>query len=664
MSPQMLENADVHTLARCAKGDALVRGTYRNPLWLTVLVAALLWSPISEAKPQKGAFAKKAARAEAGQGVLIKDIRFVDDKRSVRVEISLAGKAQHRLVGQNTLELSGVRLPMVLHRVLDTSAFKGPIKQVASFISDAKKQVAQVNVRLWDSSSRGRLYSKGHKLIWEFQKNVVADVNLPGSDTNPADKAAKVTYNYNTQQVAGTRTSGRSKNKRYIGRRIDLDFKDADIHNILRLIADVGNVNVITSDNVKGRVTIRMKNVAWDHALDVILRAKKLGQVREGNLLRVAPLVDLEKEREAELARQKQMMLLQPLETRLIPISYATATDVVEKLRYAMSPRGKLVVDDRTNMIIGRDTASNLDLMEKLIANLDTQTPQVLIEARIIEARHTFQREAGIQWGGNFISSAGTGNPTGLVFPSQIGVGGGAGGGRGVTSSRAGGGTPAATGTASPASGILLGQGGNPGYMVDLPAAAGTGAGSAIGLTLGSITGAVNINLRLSAAEAVGDIRIISAPRIVTLDNEQANIKSGVSIPFSQVSAQGVQTSFKEAVLELKVKPHVTADGSIVLDLNVKRDEPDFVNTGARGDPTILKKEAKTKMLVKDGDTVVIGGIYTTRKGTSYSKVPWLADIPILGYLFKSKRRTTDRTEVLVFITPKIVIDPRATASR
>jgi len=433
-----------------------------------------------------------------------------------------------------------------------------------------------------------------------------------------------------------TSAGGDKKKRRYSGRRIDLDFKDADIHNILRLLADVGNVNVVTSDAVTGTITIRMKNVPWDQALDVILRAKGMGQVREGNLVRVAPLTELEKEREIELARQKQILLMRPLETRLIPISYANAKDVITKLKYALSPRGKLTYDDRTNMIIARDLSANLDVVEQLIRNLDTQTPQITIETRIVEARVNFSREFGIQWGGNFQAANSTGNSTGLVFPNQIGVGGG------IVDSK------------SPGGGLLLGQDANPGFAVDLPAATSSGAGGALGLTLGSVTGAVNLNLRLSAAESLGDIRIISSPRISTLDNEMATIKSGVEIPYSQVSANGVQTIFKQATLELKVKPHVTADGTVIMNVTVKRDEADFVNTGPQGNPTIIKKEAETNLMVKDGDTTVIGGIYTTRKGIVHRKVPWLAEIPILGYLFKFKRKTTDRTEVLIFITPRI----------
>ncbi len=577
------------------------------------------------------------AGAQQGKLSQVKDVRFVDSKTTAMVEIRLDRKVPYKVITSGAgkiLTLEGARLPRLLHRVLDTSAFSGPVVSVASFTPQGKTSQVQVQVKLSSPSVRGRLITRGTNLIWAFSKKGVAP-----RKPRKAPAKTQVVGQYKPQPVAGSRTG--KKRRRYSGKRIDLDFKDADIHNILRLLSDVGNVNVVTSDKVSGRVTIRMKNVPWDQALDVILRAKDLGQVREGNLIRVAPATDLEKEREAEIARQKQLMLLKPLETRLIPISYASAAKVLTKLKYAMSPRGKLTFDERTNMIIARDTGRNLDLMEKLIGNLDTQTPQVLIETRIVEARSNYSREFGIQWGGSFLASSGTGNSTGLVFPNQIGIAGG------VSDQQ------------SPTGGMLFGNTASPNFAVDLPAAVSSGSGGAVGLTLGSVSGAVNLNLRLSASETLGEIRIVSSPRIITLDNKEASIKSGVSVPYSQVSAQGVQTTFKEAVLLLKVKPHVTPDGFVTMNVEIQRDEPDFVNTGPRGEPTIIKKEAKTQMLVKDGDTAVIGGIYTTRVGVSKRKVPWLGDIPILGYLFKYKKRNTDRTEVLIFITPRIVNQAR-----
>jgi len=387
--------------------------------------------------------------------------------------------------------------------------------------------------------------------------------------------------------------------------------------------------------------------VPWDQALDVILRTKGLGQVREGNLIRVAPLSVLEKELEQEIARQKQITDVLPTETRLIGVSYADAKNLQDRAKDLLSSRGKISVDERTNNLIVSDVNKNLALIEELVRNLDTQTSQVVIEARIVEARSTFVRQIGVQWGGTGFADADHGNPTGLAFPYNIGVGGGATDGQ----------TPTAGLVPAPRNGL---NAANPNFAVNLPVAAGTGAGGALGLTLGSVAGAFNLNLRLSALESSGNVRILSSPRITTMDNTEASIQQGVAIPISVVSAQGVQTVFVDAKLNLTVKPHVTNEGTVMLNINVTRNEPDFVNTGARGDPTILKKEAKTAMLIRDGDTAVIGGIYTRNSGLNYAKVPLFADIPILGVMFRNRRENDDRTEFLVFITPRIANRARA----
>jgi len=429
----------------------------------------------------------------------------------------------------------------------------------------------------------------------------------------------------------------RAPRRRYSGRRIDLDFKGADIHNILRLLADVGQVNIVTSDDVKGEVTIKMRNVPWDQALDVILRSKLLGQVREGNLIRVAPLVVLEKELEQEIARQKQLADVAPTETRIIAVSYADAKNLQERVHDLLSPRGKISVDERTNQLIVSDLSSNLNLVEDLVRNLDSQTLQVVIEARIVEANTNFTREIGVQWGGSGFADGAHGNSTGLAFPGNIAVGGG-----GITDA------------VTPTAGVLGAGAASPNFAVNLPAKVATDSGGAVGLSLGSLGGAFNLNLRLSAMESTGQVRILSSPRISTMDNVEAAIEQGVSIPISIISAQGIQTVFVDAKLNLTVKPHVTNDGTVIMTVHVTRNEPDFAHTGARGDPTILKKEAKTVMLVRDGDTAVIGGIYQRTSTLHYDKVPFLADIPIIGFFFRHKLDEDDRTEFLVFITPRI----------
>jgi type IV pilus assembly protein PilQ len=408
---------------------------------------------------------------------------------------------------------------------------------------------------------------------------------------------------------------------------------------VLRLLADVGRVNIVTADDVGGTVTIRMRNIPWDQALDTVLQSKKLGMVRRGNIIRVAPIEQLEKEREMAIARRKQELQLAPLETRLIPVSYAQAEDVQARARELLSSRGSIAVDERTNVMIVRDVAGNLDQIEELTRSLDTQTPQVLVEARIVEATSRYLRDIGIQWGGDATFSAATGNPTGLAFPNSVGVVGGASDND----------TP--TAGLSPFTPTVA----NPNFAVNLPAAVGTGSGGALGLTFGSVDNNFNLALRLSAAETSGMIRILSSPRILTLDNREARISQGTLIPFSQVSAQGVQTTFQEAKLQLLVRPHVTADGSIAMHVKINRDEPDFTQTSARGDPTILKREAETDLLVMDGNTAVIGGIYTRNTGRNLDQVPFFGDIPLIGLLFQHRRASDTRGELVIFLTPRIV---------
>ncbi|HMG53824.1 MAG TPA: hypothetical protein VK601_10080, partial [Kofleriaceae bacterium] len=283
--------------------------------------------------------------------------------------------------------------------------------------------------------------------------------------------------------------------------------------------------------------------------------------------------------------------------------------------------------------LIVTDVSGNRDQIARLATSLDTQTPQISIEARIVEANSTFVRQLGIQWGGRAQASAAGGNATGLVWPSSVSL---IGANEDGQTNRSGVATPSD-------------------FAVNLPAATGTGEGGALGIALGSVGGNFNINLRLSALEDSGTVRIISAPKVTVLNNKLASIASGVSIPISTVSATGTQTQFVQADLRLEVTPSVSQhDCAISMTLLVQKNEPDFANTGARGDPSILRKEARTSMLVNDGETSVLGGIYTRNTGLAYKKVPLLGDLPVLGWLFKNRRANDDRTEILVFITPKI----------
>jgi len=300
------------------------------------------------------------------------------------------------------------------------------------------------------------------------------------------------------------------------------------------------------------------------------------------------------------------------------------------RVKDVLSERGNVAVDVRTNVLIVRDIVSNIGRARALVQNLDTQTPQVLIESRIVEANTTFSKQLGVQWGGAAQAAPGTGNPTGLIFPYSVA-------GRG--------------GIAGTAPGLPDA----PNFAVNLPAAVGQGSGGALGFVFGSAGGALNLNLRLSALENQGSVKTISAPKVTTLDHNTAKISQGVSIPFSQTSAGGVNTTFVEARLSLEVTPHVTQNGSVLMQIRAENNQPDPANTGANGQPAIQRKEANTQVLVKDGDTTVIGGIYVRRGSSSTALVPFFGKLPLIGFFFRSTTEGDNRQELLIFITPRIV---------
>jgi type IV pilus assembly protein PilQ len=602
----------------------------------------------------------------AGVGSELVDVRYERAKAPCssgcdRIIIATTDMPAYSLAtspsGRVRLELKKTMLAKPLAKTLDVSQGKGVIKSVTTSY-DEKAEATFVEIDLANEGAKpaGTVSVDGKNIVWSFdgaqaksapKQAVRKSVTVARENDNGAGPKVETSILGDEPKVevaTGTEAAGftatlNAQARGYSSRRIDLDLKDADIHNILRLLADVGRVNIVTADDVSGTVTIRMRNVPWDQALDVVLQAKGLGMVRSGNLIRVAPLATLQKERELRLAAAKQEYELTPLETRLIPVSYAQADELQGRAKDLLSPRGSIAVDERTNVLIARDISGNLNNIEELVRSLDTQTPQVLVEARIVEATSRYLRDVGIQWGGDVTFSEATGNPTGIAFPSSVSAAGGSYDQN--TNSRG----------LSPFQGNVP----QPNFAVNLPAATGTGQGGALGFSLGSIDKNLNIGLRLSAAEASGLLRIVSSPRILTLDNRDARISQGTLIPFAQISAQGVQTTFQEAKLQLLVRPHVTADGSVAMHVKINRDEPDFNQTSPRGDPTILKREAETDLLVMDGHTAVIGGIFTRNTGRNLDQVPFFGDIPILGILFQRRRASDTRNELVIFITPRIV---------
>lgn len=607
---------------------------------VTARSSAVVAAPVVAAAPVVTAPPAAATR--------IVSVKFDDAADRTRIRVGVVGRPIFKTLreGERTriLEFSNAQIDPAIERTLDTSEFPSAVQIVSSFQAPPPGERVRVVVTL-NEQVGDDVIIEGNSVVWAFNKPaassaVVSAVPPPPKWAAPIQPAPvkfsqpkAAVYTGTAQAGFGATRRPKAKKRRYTGRRINIDIKDGDIHNILRLLAKEGNVNIVTSDDVKGTVTVHLKLVPWDQALDIILRTKSLGMVREGDIIRVAPAKVLAEERDLALRALEVKEKLKPLRVKLISVNYASASDLLPRVRSVLSERGKAEFDKRTNTVIVNDVIENVEAAEDIISRLDTQTPQVLIEARIVEVNTVNVRQFGIQWGGQALLSPALGNETGLRFPSVVGLRGGADDVQ----------TPS-TGTAT-----------TPNFIVNLPAQAGAGSGGVLGMTFGSIDGAFNLNVRLSALENRGTVKIVSSPKITTLDNKKATISQGVSIPISQVSAAGTQTVFFDADLKLEVTPQVTQDGNIYLQLLVENNTPDFQNVGARGDPTILKKEAETELLLKDGDTTVIGGIYSSNAGTNTSEVPYLASIPILGALFRNYQENDRRTELLIFITPRIV---------
>jgi len=559
-----------------------------------------------------------AASPPAPRRARIAAVRFSGAGEGARIEVT--GKARWSVSRPDertvVLTLEGAELARAQERSLDTSAFHGPVQMVSSFNQPATGQVRIV------ASLRGAatdtVQERPDGLSWTFAAEPAQAAEAEPPVKIEAGGAEAAGFSSEAPTYAA---SGAPQARGYTGRRITLDFNDIEIRNLLRLIADVSKKNIVVADDVKGKVTVSLRNIPWDQALDLVLRSKGLGKEEMGNVIRIAKLADILSEQQARAEAEKARIPLQPLKVRIIPVNFSLAKDLSARIKDVLSERGTVSVDDRTNVLIVKDIPEALVRAEGLVRNLDTETPQILIESRIVEASSNYNRALGVQWGGNAAMNQANGNPTGLIFPNNI--------------------TAAGSGTNN--------------YVVNLPAAIGQGSGGGVGFTFGSIGSAFNLNLRLSALENSGTIKTISAPRIATIDNKEATIGQGISIPFSQTSASGVNTTFIEAKLELKVTPHVSADGSVLLKIKASNNAPNPQLTGSDGQPSISKKEAETEVLVKDGDTTVIGGIYTRSTSTNVTSVPWLGKIPVLGYFFRNTTNEDDHTELLIFITPRIL---------
>ncbi|OGW39779.1 MAG: hypothetical protein A2X58_12895 [Nitrospirae bacterium GWC2_56_14] len=408
-----------------------------------------------------------------------------------------------------------------------------------------------------------------------------------------------------------------------------VEFRDADIKDVLRAVGQAANLNMIVSDSVTGQVSLSLKNVDIMDALESILKTKGLTYVRERNIVRVVAVAD---------AKDDDM------ETRVFPLGYANGKDalgVVEKIK---SEKAKVSVDTRINALVVRDLSLNIDRMERLLTDLDKRAPQIMIEAKIVEVSTNYAREFGVQWGGQY---SGTNNNGTTVISG------------GVT----GAGQPTGSGTFFPLTGDI-GASGSP-YIVNLPAAVGAGSGGALGISFGKLGGALSLDLQLSAMQATGNGKILSSPKLLTLNNKEARISSGTDIPVRTISSTAntgegstntASVQIISASLLLSAIPSITNDNRIVMVIKVEKSEPDYTRV-VDGIPTITKRNANTELVVNDGETVVLGGILTKNEGISESGVPFLSEIPLLGWLFRKKSKFENQAELMIFITPTIVLN-------
>ena len=565
--------------------------------------------------------------------VTITDIRFEQTDGVDTVSIDFSGEgatvdSQPWLDGRASLQIDGATLSTELQRTLDTRAFDGPVEFLSSYSDETGVHVV-ANI---SGAASEILTDNGTRVTWEFSptqstwNSPMASQHDGYNSQEEASSAPPIQRSTGLSYTIGERN--RQLHTPVLSRRflVTIDVVNVSVTDILRMFSDQGDVNIVAS-NLSGNVSLRLRGVPLDEAFAMILQSQNLDFEQRGNMIRVAPIAQFEAERDRELADTARRFSLEPLQVRLRPINYASGATLAGQVSELLSGRGTVSFDERTHTLIMTDVSENLDAAEQLIDVLDLQTPQLLIEARVVSTGETFSRGFGIQWGGDGLFSPANGNATGLLFPSTVGISGGAGN--------------------SPADGTSA----TPNYAVNVP---GPGTG-AVGFQFGSLGQAVNLNLRLAAAEQTGSAKVVSAPRILTLDGQSATISTGVSIPVQSTGAAGANISFVNANLSLAVTPRVTPDGFVQLQLNVTKNEPDFARTGANGDPSIITRSVSTNLLVRDGETSVIGGVFEHVTGSDQNAVPFFADIPILGALFHDYQFTDDRSETLIFVTPRII---------
>ena len=595
-------------------------------------------------RPERGATASGMINM-AGPATVIRDVRVT--RRGDATAVSLLGIG--RLVPTSVEESkTGPRrlvidLPNVTSAVSATSDIKqGPVDRVRIGLSPASPLVTQVTMDLSRHAAyRVESSPDAQDLTIVFDEPVVDPMSAlltpakaaqaPPQQAAVARPAAKPAAQTPATPAPAATPATQAAQPRYTGHPVSLDFQGADLRAVLRTFAEISGLNVVLDPTIQGTVDVALRDVPWDQALDIILRANKLGYVVDGTIVRVAPLSVLADEETQRRKLAEEQALAGELKVLTRALSYAKAEDIQGLLqRTVLSQRGSIQTDARTNTLIINDLPDRLERVANLLTTLDTPQPQVEIEARIVQTTREFARNLGVQWGVSGRASTALGNTTGLAFPNQ-----------GSLTGRTGG----QQGPGAPDSGSD-----NANTAVNLGV---QGASSAIGLALGAVNGALNLDVALSALERQGQGRILSTPRVSTQNNVEAEITQGIQIPIQTVANNTVTVTFKDAALTLKVIPQITAADTVIMSISVENAAPDF-SRQVNNIPPIDTQRANTRVLVSNGETTVIGGIYVSREQTSQDRTPALHRLPLLGWLFKRDTLADESRELLIFITPRI----------
>ena len=580
------------------------------------------------APPQSGVATAAAASASASKPLRAAGINNIDFRRGEkgegRVVVTLAdpktGVDVTEVGGKIVINFRGAGLPDKLQRRLEVLDFATPVKFVDARVEGLSSSITVTPV---DGA--------------EFEQVAYQTGNV---------------FTLELQPLSAEKVEERKKqNPQFVGERVSLSFQSVDIRSLLQIIADVAGTNMVVSDSVSGEIAMRLQNVPWDQALDIILRTKGLGMRQQGNVMLVAPLEELAMREKVELESQKQNADLAPLRSEIVQVNYAKATDIAKLLKASnnslLSARAAVTVDERTNTLIILETRDKLAELRQLIGQLDIPVRQVLIESRIVIARDDYGKQLGARFG---LTAAGTRNGNLLATTGTTG-----GGATGNVSNRTG--TSSVSGTGGMVDSFIAGGRTGPvaipfaadRYNVNLP----TAANNAGGIALAILGAGYLVDLELSALQTEGRGEVISNPRVITANGKQAYVEQGTEIPYREASSSGAATvSFKKAVLGLTVTPQITPDNRILMDLAVTNDTIGQVFDGI---PTLDIRRVNTQVLVKTGETVVLGGVFEQSAQRDASKVPLLGDLPLLGNFFKNDIKSNSKRELLIFVTPKLL---------